>query len=149
IDELGVAPVEIVVGEDVGDAVEGVGHQHQPAEHGLFGFDRLWRHAQLLDPAVGAPLETVPFETAVAGAESLACAHQFGDSPVSDGHRSRPAPAALQVRLWITGGHRKGCDCAVDARLPPLPQENGRPEGRPSGYNGIAWLTRPRPRPRS
>ena len=66
-----VAAVEVAVGELVGDAVVGIGRQHQPAEHRLLGLDRLRRHAQLLDALVGAGLERW-----IAAREALACAHQ-------------------------------------------------------------------------
>ena len=73
VDQLVVATIEILVGEDVGDAVEGVGRKHQSAEHRLFGLHRLRRHPQLLDAAVGARL---PMERRRIGTEPLARAHQ-------------------------------------------------------------------------
>jgi hypothetical protein len=69
-----VAAVEVAVDQLVGDAVVGAGVQHQAAEHGLLGFDRLRRHAQLLDAVVAAERRI--------GTQSLACAHQRRDSPV-------------------------------------------------------------------
>src|SRR5690606_25860028 len=54
VDQLVVAAVEVAVDQVVGDAVVGIGRQHQSAEHRLLGLDRLRRHAQLLDPAIAA-----------------------------------------------------------------------------------------------
>src|SRR5690606_16933463 len=108
-DELVVAAVEVVVGDDVGDAVEGIGRQHQAAEHGLLGLDRLRRQAELLDAAFVVSLEL--------GAEPLACAHQRCNSPgrtvaaillllCADRHRSRACPTVVAdnsvANLWIT-----------------------------------------------
>jgi len=49
-----VAAVEILLVQAIGDAIVGVGGQHQSAQHRLLGFDRLRRHAELFDPAIGA-----------------------------------------------------------------------------------------------
>jgi hypothetical protein len=34
----------------------------------------------------------------------------------SKGHPSRPRAEALQIRLWISGGHRTGCDGSLGKR---------------------------------
>ena len=54
VDEPVVTPVEVVFGEEVADAVERIGGQHEPAQHGLFGLDRLGRQAKGVDLGVGA-----------------------------------------------------------------------------------------------
>jgi hypothetical protein len=93
-DQLVVAAIEIRIDQLVGDAVIGIGRQHQAAEHGLLGFHRLRWHAQLFDPVIGAALESL------IGTKPLARAHPCRISPsrIVDAigvlqtkrHRSRP-----------------------------------------------------------
>ena len=65
-----VAAVEVVFGELVGDAVVGVGRQHQAAEHGLLGLDRLRRNAQLLDALVACGVWNAADRDAIPGVRS-------------------------------------------------------------------------------
>ena len=76
-DQLMVTTVEVGIDQLVGNAIVRVRGEHQAAEHRLFGFDRLRRNPQLLDTVVRATVERMRF-----GTQSLACAHQWCDSPV-------------------------------------------------------------------
>jgi transcriptional regulator with XRE-family HTH domain len=82
--QLVVASVEIRIHQLVGDAVIGVGREHQPAKNGLLGLYGLRRHAQLFDAVVGAALESL------VGSKPLARAHPV---PVS------PCGIAIAIRL--------------------------------------------------
>ncbi|MDQ1092891.1 hypothetical protein QE400_002304 [Xanthomonas sacchari] len=54
VDQLVIAPVEVLVGELVVDPVVGLRRQHQAAEYGLFGLDRVRRHPQLVETRLAA-----------------------------------------------------------------------------------------------
>jgi hypothetical protein len=47
--------IEVVDGEAVGDAIPRIRREHEAAEHGLFGLDRMRRHAQRFDVAREVP----------------------------------------------------------------------------------------------
>src|SRR5690606_38196460 len=73
--------------------------QHQPAQHRLFGLDRLRGDAEVLDPGVAATLEITAL------LEAGSSAHRYRNSPswtvaaapgpVSDCHRSRPGGVSV------------------------------------------------------
>ena len=125
IDQLVVAAVEIGIDEFVGNPVVRIRCQHEPAEDGLLGFHGLRWHAQLLDAGIAAALESL------VGTKPLARTHRCCHSPCrivdaigvlhSNGHPSRPARKALQIRLWITGAYRSRRDAMQNALLMPSP----------------------------
>src|SRR3546814_7732054 len=80
------------------DAFGGVWRQHQPAKHRLLGFHRLWRHAQLLDPAVAARFIPKPGT----------CGHRAVELLRSEGRERRRFSELVRHR------RSSACGCAME-----------------------------------
>jgi hypothetical protein len=104
VDHLVIAAVEVGFGQLVVDPVIALRGQHQPAQHRLFGLDRMRRHAQGVD----AHLIAIKAVTAVfaVGTEAGAGGHEgvyFLQSGARDmvGTERPPQPCTT---LWINSG---------------------------------------------
>ena len=123
VDQLVVAPVEIALDQLVADPVVGFRRQHQAAEHGLLGLDRMRRDAQLVDAGI-----------ACAGTETGTCGHDR-KTPADAGSR----PAAMLVAP-AGAGTGQACGQAVCNRGTDAGPANGN--GRLAAPVSLpcAWL---------
>jgi hypothetical protein len=115
-DELVVAAIEVLFGQAICHLIPGPLGQHQAAQHGLFGFDRVRRNARRIEAGFRtfglAPREDDGHGIRVGG---------IGGDELR--HVTQTCAIRLQTSLWITRGNLSRCDFRA------VPETKRAPEG--------------------